>query len=168
MKEIFEKLKGTKLYVPSDMFIELQKVLFEIGFKWTISDNEIKTEDRPFIFLNHNGLITWHSSLQYYKEKNYKEIHPFNVIDLRNEFLINKFKGTKVFISNADISTKVQKRLLELGFHYQSGSTKVNNVDCPFLYIENDCNITFGLSLDAFKATNYKEIYVNEIIDIKR
>lgn len=168
MKEIFEKLKGTKLYVPSDMFIELQKVLFEIGFKWTISDNKIIDEDRPFIFLNHNGIITWHGNLQYYKEKNYKEIHPFNVIDLRNEFLINKFKGTKVFVSNADINTKVQKRLLEIGFHYSSGLTETANTNMPFLYIEDDCSIILGLSLDGFRSTDYKEIYVNEIIEIKR
>lgn len=56
-KEAFDLLKNTKVFVENKTE-EIQKTLFEIGYEWYNIGKKVTFTDRPFLYLNDNGILT--------------------------------------------------------------------------------------------------------------
>ena len=72
----------------------------------------------------------------------------------------------KVQVCNKSNSKKIQEKLfsLDCGWH-RSREKVIQHLDQPFLYISSS-RIGFGTSKEVFDKSNYREISINDILDI--
>ena len=72
----------------------------------------------------------------------------------------------KVQVYNKSNSKKIQEKLfsLDCGW-YKSREKVIQHLDQPFLYISFG-RIGFGTSKEVFNKSNYREISINDILDI--
>lgn len=72
----------------------------------------------------------------------------------------------KVQVYNKSNSKKIQEKLfsLDCGWH-KSREKVIQHLDQPFLYISSG-RIGFGTSKEVFNKSNYREISINDILDI--
>ena len=72
----------------------------------------------------------------------------------------------KVQVCNKSNSKKIQEKLfsLDCGWH-RSREKVIQHLDQPFLYISFG-RIGFGTSKEVFNKSNYREISINDILDI--
>lgn len=54
-----------KIAVPQGHSKRIQQKLFSLGFKWSLVDNKIMWEDKPFLFVK-DGIITHTNSLHWF------------------------------------------------------------------------------------------------------
>lgn len=72
----------------------------------------------------------------------------------------------KVQVCNEFNSKKIQEKLFSLDFGWHRSREKViQHLDQPFLYISSG-RIGFGTSKEVFNKSNYREISINDILDI--
>lgn len=74
--------------------------------------------------------------------------------------------AVKVQVYNESNSKKIQEKLfsLDCGWH-KSREKVIQHLDQPFLYISSG-RIGFGTSKEVFDKSNYREISINDILDI--
>lgn len=78
------------------------------------------------------------------------------------KFLMNK----KVFVK--DKSKEIQKKLFEIGFGWDDGSTKrASYLTKPFLFMYKDMTLAFGDDVDYFYKDRFEEISAEDILNIK-
>lgn len=78
------------------------------------------------------------------------------------KFLMNK----KVFVK--DKSKEIQKKLFEIGFGWDDGSTKrASYLTKPFLFMYKDMTLAFGDDVDYFYKDSHEEISAEDILKIK-
>ena len=72
----------------------------------------------------------------------------------------------KVQVCNEFNSKKIQEKLFSLDFGWHRSREKViQHLDQPFLYISSG-RIGFGTSKEVFNKSNYREISINDILNI--
>ena len=76
----------------------------------------------------------------------------------------NKLKNSKVCV--VGYSIEVQEKLFELGFEY-SGSGKKINLKSPFLFINDNGNITISNDLEYFNNHSYRKITPEYILSLE-
>lgn len=81
-EEAIAKLSNTKVYVAGKSE-ELQKKLFEIGFRWR-NTGEVFVEfvDRPFIFMNGDMLLGHGNDMTYFGRHHNKEIKADDILSI--------------------------------------------------------------------------------------
>lgn len=72
-EEAIKMLSNTKVYVDGKSE-EIQKKLFELGFKWASNSNEVNYTNKPFIFITNNMLMNTTSDMLYFKYNNLTEV----------------------------------------------------------------------------------------------
>lgn len=84
-EEAIKFLSNTKVYV-KDKSEEIQKKLFDIGFKW---DNEpsqtIAYTDKPFLFIYELSGITYSSNVNWFYNHTNKEVTPEDILGITIE-----------------------------------------------------------------------------------
>ena len=80
---------------------------------------------------------------------------------------IRKFlDNTKVYVNGK--SKEIQEKLFSFGYSWCAcGSTKVDFVDKPFLFIDEQGGVTYGSDMLFFKEHKYKEITADEILSLE-
>lgn len=82
-EEARKMLEGTKVYV-NGRSEEIQKKLFEIGFKWDserfLDNPTIKHTQVPFLYIS--SVLTQDSSMLYFKEHPNKEVSAEEILDI--------------------------------------------------------------------------------------
>ena len=74
--------------------------------------------------------------------------------------------NTKVYVNGK--SKEIQEKLFSFGYKwYGCGSTKVDFVDKPFLFIDEQGGVTYGSDMLFFKEHKYKEITAEEILSLE-
>lgn len=81
-KEIKQFLDNTKVYV-NGKSKEIQEKLFSFGYGWR-NGKYIKVDftDKPFLFIDKQGDITYGSDMLFFKEHKYKEISADEILSL--------------------------------------------------------------------------------------
>lgn len=78
------------------------------------------------------------------------------------KFLMNK----KVFVK--DKSKEIQKKLFEIGFGWDNGSTKrASYLTKPFLFMYEDMTLAYDDDVEYFYNHEFKEISAEDILNIK-
>ena len=79
---------------------------------------------------------------------------------------IDKFlANTKVYVNGK--SKEIQEKLFYLGYLWNDGSSMVDNVDKPFLFIYDYKTIRHSDDLVCFTNYNYREITADEILSLE-
>ena len=85
---------------------------------------------------------------------------------MTQEEAIKFLSNTKVFVK--DKSEEIQKKLFEIGFIWcEVPNKEPKYVTKPFLYINNNKNLTYGNDVKTFYSHTYKEISAEDILNIK-
>lgn len=80
-KEIHEFLANTKMYVAGKSK-EIQEKLFSLGYAWNDGKTEVKYTRDPFLFINEEKIITRSSNMEYFTNKNHREISDEEILSL--------------------------------------------------------------------------------------
>lgn len=72
-EEAIKMLSNTKVYVDGKSE-EIQKKLFELGFKWASNSNEVNYTNKPFIFITNYMLMNTTSDMLYFKYNKFTEV----------------------------------------------------------------------------------------------
>lgn len=79
---------------------------------------------------------------------------------------IEKFlANTKVYVNGK--SKEIQEKLFYLGYSWNDGSSMVDNVDKPFLFIDDYKTIRHSDDMVCFTNYNYREITADEILTLE-
>ena len=79
---------------------------------------------------------------------------------------IDKFlDNTKVYVNGK--SKEIQEKLFYLGYLWNDGSSMVDNVDKPFLFIDDYKTIRHSDDMVCFTNHNYREITADEILTLE-
>ena len=71
----------------------------------------------------------------------------------------------KIRVKDSTESKIVQKKLFELGYHWQQDNYEFNYVDAPHLYIEKyNKQIFFSTYNSYFESSDYKEVTVAQLM----
>ena len=85
---------------------------------------------------------------------------------MTQEEAIKFLSNTKVFVK--DKSEEIQKKLFEIGFIWcEVPNKEPKYVTKPFLYINDNKNLTYGNDVKTFYSHTYKEISAEDILNIK-
>lgn len=91
-EEAIKFLSNTKVYV-KDKSEEIQKKLFDIGFKWKDAQNqEVENTDKPFIFVYENKQLTHSGDVKWFYNHPHKE---FTIEDILNITIEPKYRPFK-------------------------------------------------------------------------
>ena len=71
--------------------------------------------------------------------------------------------NTKVYVK--DKSEEIQLKLFSLGFKWELSSKSVQYTNAPFLYI-SEKYLAYGTDVESFYSHTYREINVNDILNI--
>lgn len=80
---------------------------------------------------------------------------------------MSEFKNMKFRVIGEESSKEIQNLLFEMGYEWPTSGREVCNLTKPFLYTDNDGNITYGVVEDCFLQSNdteYKIEYVPHLI----
>lgn len=77
---------------------------------------------------------------------------------------IKFLSNTKVYVDGK--SKEIQEKLFELGFKWEYNYNKVVEIDRPFLFMDEDMDISHSSSMNHFKGAENKEIKAEEILAI--
>ena len=80
-EEARKLLDNTKVYV-NGKSEEIQKKLFEIGYKWYNGGKTILYIGEPFLFMSADGDLTWGSSMNYFQNNESKEVSADFILDI--------------------------------------------------------------------------------------
>lgn len=80
-KEIDKFLANTKVYVAGKSK-EIQEKLFQIGYKWELSNDKVSNMKAPFFFLDKNKQITWGDDMQMFTMHKFREITAEEILSL--------------------------------------------------------------------------------------
>lgn len=83
---------------------------------------------------------------------------------MTREEAIKFLSNTKVYVNGK--SKEVQEKLFSLGFQWQCKGKQILNTDMPFLFAWNDMNICYSNDMEHFVESEFKEITVNDILNI--
>lgn len=83
---------------------------------------------------------------------------------MTREEAIKFLSNTKVYVNGK--SKEVQEKLFSLGFQWQCKGKQILNTDMPFLFAWNDMNICYSNDMEHFVESDFKEITVNDILNI--
>lgn len=83
---------------------------------------------------------------------------------MTREEAIKSLINTKVYVNGR--SKEVQEKLFSLGFQWKSAGKQVLNTDMPFLFVWNNMNICYNNNMEHFVTSRFKEITVNDILNI--
>lgn len=79
---------------------------------------------------------------------------------------IDKFlANTKVYVNGK--SKEIQEKLFSLGYMWPNGCTEVKYTECPFLYIYNNHDISYGSDMVNFSNYGHSEISFEEILALE-
>ena len=80
---------------------------------------------------------------------------------------IRKFlDNTKVYVNGK--SKEIQEKLFSFGYQWINTCYKtVSYTNAPFLYIDNNKTLTYGIDMDFFKKNKNKEITADEILSLE-
>ena len=80
---------------------------------------------------------------------------------------IRKFlDNTKVYVNGK--SKEIQEKLFSFGYQWINTCYKtVSYTNAPFLYIDNNETLTYGIDMDFFKKNKNKEISTEEILSLE-
>ena len=102
---IDERIKNIKIYVDGRS-AEIQEVLFALGAKWQVGNENIQSGAEPFLFVTNGGIMTWDDSVDvYFKRENrevkasevlkWKPVKPKPVLKPFDRVLVRDDEGTK-------------------------------------------------------------------------
>ena len=94
IKEAREFLNNSKIYV-NGKSKEIQEKLFSLGYKWDNKRVEPQNIDKPFLFIYDNGIITYTSNMEYFKNHGHKEITLKELLSIQITELYRPFKNQK-------------------------------------------------------------------------
>ena len=81
-EEIRKLIDNTKVYV-NGKSKEIQEKLFSFGYRWNNSNStKASFEDKPFLYTDKDGEITYGSDMLFFKEHSYKEISANVILSL--------------------------------------------------------------------------------------
>lgn len=103
-EQAIELLKNRKVYV-NGRSAEIQKKLFELGFKWITGDEKIKIEDAPFLYipkLQEHGFSHGNDMLQFTRDSS-QEISAEEILAIEVE---QDFKENDVVVSGFEIMSE--------------------------------------------------------------
>ena len=83
---------------------------------------------------------------------------------MTREEAIKFLSNTKVYVNGK--SKEIQEKLFSLGFQWKSEGKQILNTDMPFLFAWNDMNICYSNDMEHFVESEFKEITVNDILNI--
>lgn len=79
---------------------------------------------------------------------------------------IEKFlSNTKVFVNGK--SKEIQEKLFSFGFYWFVNDVRVLHTEKPFLYLENNKEITYGNDMKFFTEHEYRQISAEEILSLE-
>lgn len=90
-EEAIKFLSNTRVYTDGRSK-EIQKKLFEIGFKWLGNANEVAFLSSPFLFLNSDMSIGHENDMKFFKSHHFKEIKVDDILSITIEEEKPKFK----------------------------------------------------------------------------
>lgn len=91
-EEIKKFLDNTKVYV-NGKSEEIQKKLFSFGYNWLENNNyEILFPEKPFLFINDDGIITHSENMNYFNNHKYTEITAEQILSLELTECYRPFK----------------------------------------------------------------------------
>lgn len=100
-KEIDKFLDNTKVYVAGKSK-EIQEKLFQIGYKWELSNDKVSNMKAPFFFLDKNKQITWGDDMQMFTMHKFREITAEEILSLElTEPVYRPFKNIEEFWNEA-------------------------------------------------------------------
>lgn len=79
---------------------------------------------------------------------------------------VEMLKNRKVMVTPSE-SRKVQEKLFELGFRWDSCGTKVSHIDCPFLFIWDDMTLANSFYFSTFRDSSKFRMTAEEILSIE-
>lgn len=76
---IDERIKNIKIYVDGKS-AEIQKVLFALGAKWCDGEQTPYATDKPFLYVDENGIIEHCDNMEFFSIYEYKEVSASEVL----------------------------------------------------------------------------------------
>lgn len=73
--------------------------------------------------------------------------------------------NTKVYVDGK--SREIQEKLFAFGYRWGFNNTKVSFEEIPFLYINENSKLTYGIDMPYFKEHENREISADEILSIE-
>lgn len=80
-EEIKEFLSGTKMYV-NGKSKEIQEKLFSLGYTWADGDRKVQYTDKPFLFIDKEGEISYTDDMVWFTNDSSREITAEQVLSL--------------------------------------------------------------------------------------
>lgn len=150
----------------------LQKKLFEIGCKWLSGCEEVQNEECKYLFVSVNLKITTSSSEEIFIKDKFTEVKvkQLNKNDMETKEMTRKevadfLRHTKVLCTSTEETAKVQEKLFELGFEWNTKG-KIINENAFLLYIDEP-NIFYTEMIKWWIENDKKRINPNEILAIQ-
>ena len=85
---------------------------------------------------------------------------------MTKEEIRNFLDNTKVYVNGK--SKEIQEKLFSFGYQWINTCYKtVSYTNAPFLYIDNNKTLTYGIDMDFFKKNKNKEITADEILSLE-
>ena len=84
LKEAREFLTNKKVFVRNKSK-EVQEKLFNIGFKWIISNDKEVRKDVYFLFLFKDLRLAYTNEIEYFSEHKFKEISAEDILNIKTE-----------------------------------------------------------------------------------
>ena len=86
-EEAIKFLSNTKVFV-KDKSEEIQKKLFEIGFKWYgYPTQELKYLNKPFLFIDELKKLSYGEHVDFFYKHSYEEISAEDILNIKIEYL---------------------------------------------------------------------------------
>lgn len=149
-KETQTRLKNSKIQV-FDKSSEIQKKLFECGFKWTGGDTKVLYTSKPFLYLYDNLSIGWGDNLSNFISKDTcKEITPEEILSIE-------------IVEESEFKT-ITDSITEL-LEYKN-SKYGNAVLKPLNIFTNKCKAGQRLDDKLARIKNSETLRKNDIVDL--
>jgi hypothetical protein len=81
---------------------------------------------------------------------------------------LEKLLPIKIDCKTSEISRKVQKKLIELDFEWFYNDKSVNKNRYPYLFVDENKDISWSNTFPYFKDYSYKEVKPEEILNINK
>lgn len=164
-KEARTFLNGTKVYVEGKSN-EIQEKLFSIGYTWGDKGKVVQYEEKPFLFINEDLLITYSDDVVYFKkESTERELSADKILSIEVTEMYRPFKNQEecwqemlkhqqfgwIYSKNESCYyciISVDEDRIELSPRMQSHSEEPPK-EC---YLENDYCL-FDIALEPFEYT---------------
>lgn len=144
-EEAIKFLSNTKVYV-KDKSEEIQKKLFDIGFKWKDAQNqEVENTDKPFIFVYENKQLTYSEDVKWFYNHPHIEKSPEDILNIT----IDETKYRP--FNDAEECWNEMLKHQPFGWIVNANSHHlITSINYSYIWISHKIQYAFGEAIDTF------------------